>query len=98
MTQPSATPAVEPRDNRRRHEIIVDGKRVGLTAYRDRGEQRVFYHTEVEDAFVPVCRHVTKYLDRHGEFSDITGPVTPEVLQRLDTELADGRVDPLTSL
>ncbi|WP_327315688.1 GNAT family N-acetyltransferase [Streptomyces sp. NBC_01235] len=111
MTQPSAAPTVERRDNRHRYEILVDGKRVGLTAYRDRGEQRVFYHTEVDDALagqglaaqlvhealtdvrrsgkrvVPVCPYVAKYLARHGEFSDITDPVTPEVLQWLDTEL-----------
>ncbi|AMW15200.1 GNAT family acetyltransferase [Streptomyces qaidamensis] len=31
--------------------ILVDGRRAGLTAYRDRGEQRVFFHTETDDAF-----------------------------------------------
>jgi predicted GNAT family acetyltransferase len=111
MTQSSAAPAVERRDSRHRYEILVDGKRAGLTAYRDRGEQRVFYHTEVDDAFagqglaaqlvhealtdvrrsgkriVPVCPYVAKYLTRHEEFNDITDPVTPEVLQWLDTEL-----------
>ncbi|MDX2681454.1 GNAT family N-acetyltransferase [Streptomyces sp. NY05-11A] len=51
MTQPSATPTVERVDNQHRYEIRVDGKRVGLTAYRDRGEQRVFFHTEVDDNF-----------------------------------------------
>ncbi|MFI7703911.1 GNAT family N-acetyltransferase [Nonomuraea sp. NPDC049480] len=38
-------------DAKQRYEILVDGKRAGLTAYRDRGEQRVFFHTEVGDAF-----------------------------------------------
>lgn len=51
MSQPSATPTVERVDNRHRYEILVAGQRVGLTAYRDRGEQRVFFHTEVDDAF-----------------------------------------------
>ncbi|WP_188194790.1 GNAT family N-acetyltransferase [Nonomuraea sp. SYSU D8015] len=51
MTQPSATPTVERVDAEHRYEILVDGKRAGLTAYLDRGEQRVFYHTEVDDAF-----------------------------------------------
>ncbi|MFF4833109.1 GNAT family N-acetyltransferase [Streptomyces sp. NPDC001315] len=111
MSQPSATPTVERVDDRHRYEILVDGERAGLTAYRDRGEQRVFYHTEVDDAFagqglaaqlvrealtdvrasgkriVPVCPYVAKYLHKHGEFDDITDPVTPEVLQWLDTEL-----------
>ncbi|MEU9671175.1 GNAT family N-acetyltransferase [Streptomyces bobili] len=111
MSQPSATPTVERVDNRHRYEILVDGTRVGLTAYRDRGEQRVFYHTGVDDAFagqglaaqlvrealtdvrrsgkriVPVCPYVAKFLTQHEEFEDITDPVTPEVLQWLDTEL-----------
>ncbi|MGW1027156.1 GNAT family N-acetyltransferase [Streptomyces sp. NPDC002577] len=29
----------------------IDGKTAGLTAYRDRDDQRVFFHTEVDDAF-----------------------------------------------
>jgi predicted GNAT family acetyltransferase len=51
MNESSAAPTVERVDARHRYEILVDGKRVGLTAYRDRGEQRVFHHTEVDDAF-----------------------------------------------
>ncbi|MER6089803.1 GNAT family N-acetyltransferase [Streptomyces bluensis] len=51
MSQPSADPTVERADSRNRYEILVDGTRAGLTAYRDRGEQRVFYHTEVDDAY-----------------------------------------------
>ncbi|MEU9329922.1 GNAT family N-acetyltransferase [Streptomyces canus] len=37
-------------DAERRYEILVDGRRAGLTAYRDRGEQRVFFHTEIHDS------------------------------------------------
>ncbi|MCX5181580.1 bifunctional pirin family protein/GNAT family N-acetyltransferase [Streptomyces sp. NBC_00268] len=54
MTESPASPAaatLERNDARHRYEILVDGKRAGLTAYRDRGEQRVFFHTEVDDAF-----------------------------------------------
>ncbi|GAX58009.1 bifunctional pirin family protein/GNAT family N-acetyltransferase [Streptomyces olivochromogenes] len=51
MTESPAAPTVERNDARHRYEILVDGKRAGLTAYRDRGEQRVFFHTEVDDAF-----------------------------------------------
>ncbi|MEU3856384.1 GNAT family N-acetyltransferase [Streptomyces sp. NPDC028722] len=111
MSQPSIAPVVERVDTRKRYEILVDGKRAGLTAYRDRGEQRVFFHTEVDDAFagqglasrlvqealtdvrksgkriVPVCPYVAAFLERHDEFADITDPVTPDVLQWLDTEL-----------
>jgi predicted GNAT family acetyltransferase len=51
MNEPSAAPTVERVDSRHRYEILVDGTRAGLTAYRDRGEQRVFFHTEVDDAY-----------------------------------------------
>jgi uncharacterized protein len=51
MSQPPAAPVVERVDAKQRYEILVGGKRAGLTAYRDRGEQRVFVHTEVDDAF-----------------------------------------------
>lgn len=51
MSQSSPVPVVERVDARNRYEILVDGERAGLTAYRDRGEQRVFYHTEIDDAF-----------------------------------------------
>ncbi|MET9734406.1 GNAT family N-acetyltransferase [Streptomyces sp. NPDC006458] len=45
------TVTVQPVDVRHRYEIHVDGVRAGLTAYRDRDRQRVFFHTEVDDAF-----------------------------------------------
>ncbi|MYW18837.1 N-acetyltransferase, partial [Streptomyces sp. SID2955] len=51
MNQPSASAVVERVDARNRYEILVEGERAGLTAYRDRGEQRVFFHTEIDDAF-----------------------------------------------
>ncbi|MEU8591024.1 GNAT family N-acetyltransferase [Streptomyces sp. NPDC048664] len=106
-----ANVSVERDDARHRYEILVDGERAGLAAYRDRGAQRVFHHTVVFDAFagrglagrlvqqaltdtreaglriVPVCPYVAKYLVKHGEFADITDPVTPEVLTWLETEL-----------
>ncbi|MGZ3114007.1 GNAT family N-acetyltransferase [Streptomyces sp. H62] len=48
----STTPAVVERaDAERRYEILVDGRRAGLTAYRDAGVQRVFFHTEIDEAF-----------------------------------------------
>jgi predicted GNAT family acetyltransferase len=111
MNEPSAAVTVQRADAKHRYEILVDGTRAGLTAYRDRGEQRVFYHTVVDDAFagrglaaqlvqhaltdvresgkriVPVCPYVAKFLKKHGEFADITDPVTPDVLEWLDTQL-----------
>ena len=51
MSQPSEAAVVERVDAKQRYEILVAGQRAGLTAYRDRGEQRVFFHTEVGDAF-----------------------------------------------
>jgi uncharacterized protein len=44
-------PTVERVDARQQYEIRVDGTRAGLTAYLDRGGQRVFFHTEVDPAF-----------------------------------------------
>jgi uncharacterized protein len=34
-----------------KYTIAVDGQTVGLAAVADRGEQRVFYHTEVDERF-----------------------------------------------
>ncbi|MBF6182849.1 GNAT family N-acetyltransferase [Nocardia otitidiscaviarum] len=32
-------------------DIEVDGERAGLAAYVDTGDQRIFYHTELDDRF-----------------------------------------------
>nr|WP_245717372.1 GNAT family N-acetyltransferase [Nocardia jejuensis] len=31
--------------------VSVDGERAGLTSYVDHGNQRIFFHTEVDDRF-----------------------------------------------
>ncbi|ROQ35621.1 hypothetical protein EDD98_4690 [Streptomyces sp. PanSC19] len=52
MTEQQATiPVVRRVDPRHRYEILVDGERAGLTAYRDRDDRRVFFHTEVDEAY-----------------------------------------------
>ncbi|MER5965282.1 GNAT family N-acetyltransferase [Streptomyces sp. NPDC002057] len=108
MSEQESTPVVRRVDDRHRYEILVDGRRAGLTAYRDRDDRRVFFHTEIDDAYagrglasvlveqaladvrasgkriVPICPYVAKFLTKHGEFADITDPVTPEVEQWLD--------------
>jgi predicted GNAT family acetyltransferase len=33
------------------YEITVDGEHAGLEAYVDSGDQRIFYHTEIDDTF-----------------------------------------------
>ncbi|ORA27781.1 GNAT family N-acetyltransferase [Mycobacterium aquaticum] len=33
------------------YEITVDGEHAGLEAYVDSGDQRIFYHTEIDDKF-----------------------------------------------
>lgn len=51
---PMATPAapvVRRVEDKHRYEILVDGVLAGFTEYLDRDEQRVFYHTEIGDAF-----------------------------------------------
>ncbi|WP_046731793.1 GNAT family N-acetyltransferase [Streptomyces humi] len=51
MSESSTTTAVERVDGGHRYDILVDGRRAGLTAYRDLGAQRVFFHTEIDEAF-----------------------------------------------
>ncbi len=92
-----------------KYTIAVDGQTVGLAAVADRGNQRVFYHTEVDDKFegrglasilvaealeatradgkraVAVCPMVAAFIRKHPEFSDITDPVTPEILEWAQT-------------
>jgi predicted GNAT family acetyltransferase len=92
-----------------KYTIAVDGQTVGLAAIADRGEQRVFYHTEVEERFggrglattlvaealeatradgkrvVPLCPMVAAFIKKHPEFNDITDPVTPALLQWVET-------------
>jgi redox-sensitive bicupin YhaK (pirin superfamily)/predicted GNAT family acetyltransferase len=47
----STAPSVELADLRHRYEIVVDGRLAGFTEFRDRDGQRVFFHTEIEEAF-----------------------------------------------
>ncbi|RMB79422.1 GNAT family N-acetyltransferase [Streptomyces shenzhenensis] len=51
MSESSTTTVVERVDADHQYEILVDGRRAGLTAYRDLGMQRVFFHTEIDEAF-----------------------------------------------
>ncbi|MFE7263844.1 GNAT family N-acetyltransferase [Streptomyces sp. NPDC057592] len=44
-------PVVRHVDARHRYEIVDDDNRAGLTAYRDRDDRRVFFHTEIDDAY-----------------------------------------------
>jgi predicted GNAT family acetyltransferase len=62
MTQPSAAITVERVEAKHRYEIRVDGTRAGLAAYRDHGAQRVFFHTEVDNAFDPVTAELRQWL------------------------------------
>ena len=48
---PVPVPVVRRVDERHRYEILVDGARAGLTAYRDRDDRRVFFPTEIDDAY-----------------------------------------------
>jgi predicted GNAT family acetyltransferase len=92
-----------------KYTIAVDGETVGLAAVADRGEQRVFYHTEVDERFggrglanilvqqaleatradgkrvVATCPMVAAFINKHPEFTDITDPVTPAILQWVGT-------------
>ncbi|MFI6412421.1 GNAT family N-acetyltransferase [Streptomyces sp. NPDC050585] len=50
-TQAEDTPTVVHVPDRNRYEIHVGDTSAGLTAYRDRDDRRVFYHTKIDDAF-----------------------------------------------
>ena len=50
LTDKTGAPAaVDAEDGK--YTVAVDGRTVGLAAFADRGKQRVFYHTEVDDEF-----------------------------------------------
>jgi uncharacterized protein len=92
-----------------KYTIAVEGETVGLAAVADRGNQRIFYHTEVEERFggrglasilvgealeatradgkrvVAVCPMVAAFIKKHPEFGDMTDPVTPQLLQWVQT-------------
>jgi uncharacterized protein len=92
-----------------KYTIAVEGQNVGLAAVADRDNQRVFYHTEVDERFsgrglanilvgealqatradgkriVAVCPMVAAFVKKHSDFSDITDPVTPEILRWAQT-------------
>ena len=92
-----------------KYTIAVDGENVGLATVADRDDQRVFYHTEVDDRFegrglatilvqqaleatraegkrvVATCPMVAAFIKKHPEFAEITDPVTPDILQWVET-------------
>lgn len=87
-----------------RFEISVDGTVAGFTQFVDAGDQRIFFHTKIDEAFggrglagtavgealdrtredglriVAVCPYVSRYLEKHPGYEDITDPVTDEAL------------------
>ncbi|MFF9127245.1 GNAT family N-acetyltransferase [Streptomyces sp. NPDC014889] len=100
MSQPSSSTTVRRTDAKHRYEILVDGARVGLTAYRDHGDQRVFFHTEVDDAFAGqglASRLVQEALTDVRESRKRIVPVCPYVAKFLKRheEFAD-ITDPVT--
>ncbi|GAA6524802.1 GNAT family N-acetyltransferase [Intrasporangium sp. DVR] len=46
-----STQVVTQNRERSRFEIAVDGVRAGLAEYTERGGRRIFFHTEVDDAY-----------------------------------------------
>ncbi|MFB2556223.1 GNAT family N-acetyltransferase [Herbiconiux liangxiaofengii] len=44
------TTEVVPQPEQNRYALVVDGREVGFTEYLDRGDHRVFVHTEVDPA------------------------------------------------
>src|SRR5687767_40679 len=100
MSETPTAPIVERADARHRYEILVDGKRAGLTEYRDRDEQRVFFHTEVDDAFAGqglAARLVQAALEDVRESGKRIVPVCPYVAKFLTRHAEfDDITDPVT--
>lgn len=44
-------PRIRQQPAEQRYVITLAGRQVGLAAYLDAGEQRIFYHTEIDDEF-----------------------------------------------
>ncbi|WP_244967655.1 GNAT family N-acetyltransferase [Tsukamurella tyrosinosolvens] len=51
MTENTETVAVARNDAEGRYDITVDGELAGFTVFIDRGEQRIFPHTELDEEF-----------------------------------------------
>ncbi|WP_406486534.1 GNAT family N-acetyltransferase [Streptomyces sp. NBC_01563] len=99
-TQNASAPVVERIDARHRYMIQVDGATAGFTVYRDRDGQRVFYHTEIDDAFAGqglASILVTEALNDVRESGMRIVPVCPYVAKYLKKhdEFAD-ITDPVT--
>ncbi|TWV48841.1 N-acetyltransferase [Streptomyces misionensis] len=95
-----AVPVVERAEDEHRYEILVDGELAGFTEYLDRDEQRVFYHTEVGDAFAGqglAARLVEQALTDVRRAGKRVVPVCPYVASflRKHEEFAD-IADPVT--
>ena len=100
MSQSSATPVVERVDAEHLYEILVDGRRAGVTAYRDHGEQRVFFQTEVDTAYAGqglgahLVQHALDDVRASGKRIVPVCPYVAKFLKRHD-EFAD-ITDPVT--
>lgn len=100
MSQPTNAASVQQVEAEQLYEIQVDGRRAGIVAYRDHGDQRVFYHTEVDDAYAGqglASQLVREALtESQGQGKRIV-PVCPYVAAFLkkNTEFADA-ADPVT--
>ncbi|CAL9324471.1 GNAT family N-acetyltransferase [Streptomyces sp. SudanB66_2053] len=51
MSESTTSKVVRRADAEHRYEILVDGQRAGLTEYRDLPARRIFFHTEIDEAF-----------------------------------------------
>lgn len=51
MNEQNDEPVVAHAPQEHRYEISVGDRLAGFTVYLDRGEQRIFYHTEIGDEF-----------------------------------------------
>jgi predicted GNAT family acetyltransferase len=100
MTEQAPAPLVQHVPGRQRYEILTGGALAGFTEYRDRGDQRVFFHTQVGTEFAGqglASRLVHEALSDVRRAGLRVVPVCPYVKKYLSghDEFAD-LVDPVT--
>jgi predicted GNAT family acetyltransferase len=100
MSDQNTEPDVRDVPERHSYIILVDGKQAGFTAYRDRGGQRVFYHTVIDDEFAGqglASRLVAGALDDVRAQGKRIVPVCPYVKKYLGRHDGFGDItDPVT--
>ncbi|AWK74958.1 GNAT family N-acetyltransferase [Rhodococcus oxybenzonivorans] len=100
-TSPALDTTVTHVPDRHRYELGVSGQPVGFTAYRDNDGRRIFFHTEIDDAFSGhglssiLIRHALDDVRRSGLRIAAVCPLVAAYLKKHDD--FEDITDPVTS-